>query len=135
MARQKLNKVWRRNKLVVSNCPERTKAIYQTGSTAVLVTSLACHRLLLEKIHAGCNNGGHCKKRNCNSRSTAPFYEDFKSFLEIWLNKNKEIILGIDINKAAVPAAEIHQLAHQLDLIDVHHHMHGATLAPPTYKQ
>ena len=41
----KLNKVWRRNKLVVSNCPERTKTRYQPGGTATLVTSLACHRV------------------------------------------------------------------------------------------
>eukprot|EP00957_Ditylum_brightwellii_P183589 13983938-Ditylum_brightwellii.AAC.1 len=43
--KQKLNKVWRRNKLVVSNCPERTKMRYQPGGTATLVTSLACHRV------------------------------------------------------------------------------------------
>eukprot|EP00957_Ditylum_brightwellii_P141445 10775898-Ditylum_brightwellii.AAC.1 len=43
--KQKLNKVWRRNKLVVSNYPERTKTRYQSGGTATLVTSLACHRV------------------------------------------------------------------------------------------
>eukprot|EP00957_Ditylum_brightwellii_P010166 768426-Ditylum_brightwellii.AAC.1 len=42
--KQKLNKVWRRNKIVVSNCPEKTKKRYQPDSTATLVTSLACHR-------------------------------------------------------------------------------------------
>eukprot|EP00957_Ditylum_brightwellii_P072147 5483947-Ditylum_brightwellii.AAC.1 len=41
--KQKLNKVWRRNKLAVSNCPERTKTRYQPGSTATLVISSACH--------------------------------------------------------------------------------------------
>eukprot|EP00957_Ditylum_brightwellii_P051301 3889433-Ditylum_brightwellii.AAC.1 len=61
--------------------------------------------------------------------------KDFESFLEERLNKNEEISLGIDINEATLLAAEIHQLASQLDLIDVHHHMHGATPAPPTYKQ
>eukprot|EP00957_Ditylum_brightwellii_P130735 9974329-Ditylum_brightwellii.AAC.1 len=63
------------------------------------------------------------------------FMKDFESFLEERFNKNEEIILGIDVNKATLPAAEIHQLAHQLDLIDAHHHMHGATPALPTYKQ
>eukprot|EP00957_Ditylum_brightwellii_P115449 8805453-Ditylum_brightwellii.AAC.1 len=48
--KQKLNKVWRRNKLVVSNCPERTKTRYQPGGTAALVTSSACHRI--------CDSGG-----------------------------------------------------------------------------
>eukprot|EP00957_Ditylum_brightwellii_P103612 7893917-Ditylum_brightwellii.AAC.1 len=41
--KRKLNKVWRRNKPVVSNCPERTKTRYQLGGTATLVTSSACH--------------------------------------------------------------------------------------------
>eukprot|EP00957_Ditylum_brightwellii_P197215 15025302-Ditylum_brightwellii.AAC.1 len=62
------------------------------------------------------------------------FMKYFESFLEERLNKNEGIILRIDVNKETLPAAEIHQLARQLDLIDVHHHMHGATLAPPTYK-
>eukprot|EP00957_Ditylum_brightwellii_P019716 1487657-Ditylum_brightwellii.AAC.1 len=43
--KQKLNKVWTRNKLVVSNCPERTKMRYQPDSIAMLVTSSACHRV------------------------------------------------------------------------------------------
>eukprot|EP00957_Ditylum_brightwellii_P111324 8490138-Ditylum_brightwellii.AAC.1 len=62
------------------------------------------------------------------------FIKDFEYFLEERLNKNEEIIIGIDVNEATLPAAEIYQLAHQLDLIDMHHHMHGVTLAPPTYK-
>eukprot|EP00957_Ditylum_brightwellii_P166054 12642797-Ditylum_brightwellii.AAC.1 len=44
MVKQKLNKVWRRKKLVVPNYPERTKMRYQPGSTSTLVTSLAYHR-------------------------------------------------------------------------------------------
>eukprot|EP00957_Ditylum_brightwellii_P211251 15365952-Ditylum_brightwellii.AAC.2 len=69
------------------------------------------------------------------ARTRHQFMKDFESFLEERLNKNEEIILGIDVNKATSPGAEIHQLACQLDLIDVHHHMHVTTLAPPTYKQ
>eukprot|EP00957_Ditylum_brightwellii_P144812 11029962-Ditylum_brightwellii.AAC.1 len=61
--------------------------------------------------------------------------KDFEYFLEERLNKNEEIILGIYVNEATSLAAEIQQLACQLDLIDVHHHMHGATPAPPTYKR
>eukprot|EP00957_Ditylum_brightwellii_P147201 11208586-Ditylum_brightwellii.AAC.1 len=63
------------------------------------------------------------------------FMKDFEYFLEERLNKNEEIVLRIDVNEATSLAAEVHQLAHQLDLIGVHHHMHGATLEPLTYKQ
>eukprot|EP00957_Ditylum_brightwellii_P021542 1624090-Ditylum_brightwellii.AAC.1 len=37
--KKKLNKIWRKNKLVTSNCPERTKTKYQPGGTATLVTT------------------------------------------------------------------------------------------------
>eukprot|EP00957_Ditylum_brightwellii_P174001 13247735-Ditylum_brightwellii.AAC.1 len=43
--KQKLNKVWKRNKLVVSNCLEQTKTKYQPGRTATLVTSSASHQV------------------------------------------------------------------------------------------
>eukprot|EP00957_Ditylum_brightwellii_P206411 15348310-Ditylum_brightwellii.AAC.1 len=63
------------------------------------------------------------------------FMKDFEYFLEEWLNKKEEIILGIDVNEANLLTTEIQQLARQLDLIDVHHHMHGGTQAPSTYQQ
>eukprot|EP00957_Ditylum_brightwellii_P157698 12003074-Ditylum_brightwellii.AAC.1 len=39
------------------------------------------------------------------------FMKDFEYFLEKRLNKNEEIVLGIDVNEATLPAAEIQQCA------------------------
>eukprot|EP00957_Ditylum_brightwellii_P148183 11282846-Ditylum_brightwellii.AAC.3 len=40
----------------------------------------------------------------------------------------------MDVNEEDSPAAEIQQLACQLDLINAHHHLHGNERAPTTYK-
>eukprot|EP00957_Ditylum_brightwellii_P010136 765597-Ditylum_brightwellii.AAC.1 len=68
-----------------------------------------------------------CKKGITTPDHCQQFMKDFVYFLEEQLNKNEEIILGIDINEANLPATEIQQLACQLDLINVHHHLHGDT--------
>eukprot|EP00957_Ditylum_brightwellii_P084223 6404187-Ditylum_brightwellii.AAC.1 len=60
---------------------------------------------------------------------------DFESFLEDHLNKNEEIIVGIDINKDDSPKAEIKQLMQHLDMIDVHSHLPGEAKAPSTYQR
>eukprot|EP00957_Ditylum_brightwellii_P135276 10314866-Ditylum_brightwellii.AAC.1 len=61
--------------------------------------------------------------------------KDFEVFLEEHLNKNKELILGIDVNEEDSPDVEIQQLACQLDLIDAHQHLRGTERAPATYKR
>eukprot|EP00957_Ditylum_brightwellii_P059527 4520185-Ditylum_brightwellii.AAC.1 len=47
--KKKLNKVWRKSKLMASNCLEWTKTKYQPGGTATLVTT--------SKINTVCSSG------------------------------------------------------------------------------
>eukprot|EP00957_Ditylum_brightwellii_P187780 14298351-Ditylum_brightwellii.AAC.1 len=63
------------------------------------------------------------------------FMKDFEVFLEEHFNKHKEFILGIDVNEEDSPAAEIQQLACQLDLIDAQQPLCGTKRAPATYKR
>eukprot|EP00957_Ditylum_brightwellii_P066715 5062549-Ditylum_brightwellii.AAC.1 len=63
------------------------------------------------------------------------FMTDFESFLKDHLNKNEEIIVGMDVNKEDLPEAEIEQLMQRLDMIDVHSHLHSKAKAPSTYQQ
>eukprot|EP00957_Ditylum_brightwellii_P119163 9089580-Ditylum_brightwellii.AAC.3 len=63
------------------------------------------------------------------------FMTDIKVFLEEHSNKNEEIVLGMNVNEEDFPAAEIQQLACQLDLIDAHPQLHGNKRAPTTYKR
>eukprot|EP00957_Ditylum_brightwellii_P020105 1516739-Ditylum_brightwellii.AAC.1 len=58
------------------------------------------------------------------------FMTDFKAFLEDHLNKNEEIIVGMDVNEEDSPKAEIKQLMRRLDMIDVHNHLRGEAKAP-----
>eukprot|EP00957_Ditylum_brightwellii_P172934 13166008-Ditylum_brightwellii.AAC.1 len=61
--------------------------------------------------------------------------EDLESFLENRLNKGEELIVGIDINKENAEGADIRRLCTSLDLVDVHHHLHGETEVPTTYQR
>eukprot|EP00957_Ditylum_brightwellii_P173743 13228114-Ditylum_brightwellii.AAC.1 len=61
--------------------------------------------------------------------------EDFESFLEDRLNKGAELIVGIDINEENAEGADIRHLCTNLDLVDVHHHLHGEIDAPSTYQR
>eukprot|EP00957_Ditylum_brightwellii_P164704 12540370-Ditylum_brightwellii.AAC.1 len=46
----------------------------------------------------------------------AQFMEDFESFLEDRLNKEEELIVGIDINEENAEGADIRRLCTNLDL-------------------
>eukprot|EP00957_Ditylum_brightwellii_P114444 8725349-Ditylum_brightwellii.AAC.1 len=63
------------------------------------------------------------------------FMTDFEAFLEDHLNKNKEIIVGMDVNEEDSPKAEIKQLMQCLDMINVHNHLHIEAKAPSMYQQ
>eukprot|EP00957_Ditylum_brightwellii_P195321 14880947-Ditylum_brightwellii.AAC.1 len=53
------------------------------------------------------------------------FMIDFEAFLEDNLNKNEEIILGMDVNEEDYPEAEIKQLMRRLNMIDVHNYLYA----------
>eukprot|EP00957_Ditylum_brightwellii_P208890 15359416-Ditylum_brightwellii.AAC.1 len=49
-----VNKVWRKNKLTISNSPERTKTEFQLGGTAILITD----KWVRHVCHSGSNRLG-----------------------------------------------------------------------------
>eukprot|EP00957_Ditylum_brightwellii_P208189 15356224-Ditylum_brightwellii.AAC.1 len=136
--KKNLNKVCRKNKLVTSSCLERTKTKYQPGGTATLVTTAkintVCasgndkygrwsfvtlkgnHKWKVTVITAyrehmlDATMVGSTKKDIAAPDPHKHFMKDFEVFIEEYLNKSKEPILGMDVNEDDSSAAEIQQL-------------------------
>eukprot|EP00957_Ditylum_brightwellii_P139610 10640863-Ditylum_brightwellii.AAC.1 len=119
-----LNKVWKRNKLSTSNSKERTTLEFQPGSTATLVTDRWTSHWCYFR-----------KKGHQNPDPRKLFFCDFTRFINSRLEKDEELIIGINANETDEVTSNIHKFLTDTDLVNAFRHAHPNVTPPNTFQR